>query len=177
MIPEMLETPRLRLRRLWQDDLPDWRGMHRDPRVMATLGGVWSDERSAAALDRMLADWAERGVGWWRIELRETGDFAGRGGLRYVEVEGTEEVEVGYALRPDHWGRGLATEVAVAAVQVAFRHLDRPDVVSFSREANHASRRVMEKAGLRFERQFVRHGEPHVLYRLRREAWAGPGGP
>ena len=76
------------------------------------------------------------------------------------------EVEVAYALRVESWGNGLATEMARAAVQVAFANLGLPDLVAFTLPTNVASRRVMEKAGFAFERDVVHADMPHVLYRL-----------
>jgi RimJ/RimL family protein N-acetyltransferase len=154
-----------------EPDLPDLCRMHRDKRVMATLAGVRSDEETAEFLRAQLAHWERYGFGWWTLREASSGTFVGRGGLRRVTVEGREEVEVGYALMLEYWERGLATELAGESARVAFEILDLPDIVSFTLPTNRASRRVMEKIGLRYERDVVHADLPHVLYRLSASTW------
>ncbi len=87
-----------------------------------------------------------------------------------MEIEGTREVEVAYAVVADRWGQEFATEMAEAAVDVALRILKLTSVVAFTLPSNKASRRVMEKIGFSYEREFVYADLPHVLYRLTAEA-------
>jgi RimJ/RimL family protein N-acetyltransferase len=168
---EELHTPRLLLVRMGAADLEDFCRMHRDPRVMATLGGIRSDDVTVAVFQRLVAHWEQHGFGWWTIRDLATGRFAGRGGLRHVIVGGREEVEIGYGLLPDFWGRGLATELATASAQSGFVTLGRQELVGFTLPTNLASRRVLEKAGFRYERDIVYAELPHVLYRLTATAW------
>ena len=86
---------------------------------------------------------------------------------RHVLVEGRDEVEVGYGFVPEYWGRGFATELARESVRVGFNELRLPNMVSFTLPTNLASRRVMEKAGFRYERDFIYANLTHVLYRQR----------
>ena len=72
-----------------------------------------------------------------------------------------------YALAREAWGKGFATEIAIAALDVAFRQLGLQDLVAFATPENVASRRVMEKVGFRYERDIVHQGERCVLYRRR----------
>ncbi len=94
-----------------------------------------------------------------------------RGGLTPARVNDREEVEVGYVVAAPRWGKGLGTEIARASVRVAFAELDLTEAVAFSRTTNHASQRVMEKAGLQREVEFEHVGLPHVLFRVRRTPW------
>jgi [ribosomal protein S5]-alanine N-acetyltransferase len=160
-----IRTARLLLRPLSSGDLEDFMRMHRNPRVMATLGGVRTEEEIQSFLGRLLADWDKHGFGWWSARDLATGRFAGRGGPRHVLVEGRDEVEVGYGFLPEFWGRGFATELARESVRVGFEELRLPNLVSFTRTTNLASRRVMEKAGFHYERDFIHASLPHVLYR------------
>ncbi len=82
-------------------------------------------------------------------------------------------MEVGYGLTAAFWGQGLATELAQEAVRVGFELLCLSELVSFTLPTNTRSRRVMAKAGFRYERDIEYAGLPHVLYRLRRHDWAG----
>ncbi len=120
-----------------------------------------------------LAHWERHAFGWWMLREPETGELVGRGGLRRLQVGGRQEIEIGYALLPGYWGRGLATEVARTSARVAFETLRCTQLVAFTTPSNHASRRVMEKAGLRYERDIVYAELPHVLYRLRATEWRG----
>jgi ribosomal-protein-alanine N-acetyltransferase len=106
----------------------------------------------------------------WLAFERETERFAGRGGLHRVEIDGRDEIEVGYSFLPDFWGRGLATELARESIRVAFAELHLPEIVCFTLTTNRASQRVMQKAGFRYERDLLYVDLPHVLYRLRPES-------
>jgi ribosomal-protein-alanine N-acetyltransferase len=74
-------------------------------------------------------------------------------------------VEVAWAIIPEFWGRGLATESARAALAAAFGPVALAEVIAYTRPDNLASRRVMEKAGFQFERAFVTQEVEQVLYR------------
>ena len=87
--------------------------------------------------------------------------------LRHLDVEGIDEVEVGYGFLPEAWGRGLATEVARACVRIGRDRLGLGSVVAVTRPDHAASQRVMSKAGLVYERDIVHAGLPHVLFRTR----------
>ena len=137
-----------------------------DPRVGATLGGA----ATAADVDAQIAwvtrVWAERGFGWYAFLDRGSGALVARGGPQATRVEGAEAVEVGWAVRADHWGKGLATELGAASVAHAFGPLGLSELVSFTLPGNRASRRVMEKLGFTYAGEIEHAGLPHVLYRL-----------
>ncbi len=115
-----------------------------------------------------LKQWEDNGFGYWMFYLKDTKEWIGRGGLRRVEVGGNIEVEVGYALMPEYWGQGIATEIAQTSVKIAFEILGLDNVVSFTSTTNIASQRVIEKAGFKYERNIIHAGSPHVLYRKKR---------
>ncbi len=137
---------------------------------MATLGGVRTPDATRSYLEAVIQHWEDHGFGFWIFYDKATGELVGRGGLRRLEIEGTPEVEVAYAVVSDRWGQGLATEMAEAAVAVAFGKLKLASVVAFTFSSNKASRRVMEKVGFSYERDIVYADLPHVLYRLTAEA-------
>jgi [ribosomal protein S5]-alanine N-acetyltransferase len=151
------------------EDFDDLSAMHQDPRVMFTLGGIRSAGQTRRYLQDNLAHWENHGYGLWMFRAKSDHRFIGRGGLRKVTVEGNTEIELAYAVMGEFWGKGLATEMATASLNVAFQHLDFREIVAFTMPTNHASRRVMEKVGLRYERDVVHAGLPHVLYRIKRE--------
>ena len=166
--PAKLETHRLLLTRVCPDDLDDLVRMYADLQVTATLGGVRTAEWVAEYLKRQMAHWEAHGFGYWTVRDRLTGKFAGRGGVRHAMIEGRPEIEVGYGLTTEFWGRGYATELAIESVRVGFADLRLSDLVCFTLTTNVASRRVMEKAGFRYERDMVYADLPHLLYRQRK---------
>ena len=116
-------------------------------------------------VEKSQAHWAAHGWGPWAFLNKETGGFVGRGGLRAVVLEGHETVEVGYALLPEFWGRGFATEMARESVRVAFAVLGLPELVAYTLETNFASQNVLRKAGFVFDKSITHAGLPHFLYR------------
>lgn len=159
-------TPRLTARNVQPEDLALLEQLHRDPQVMATLGGVRSAEESARFLREKMAHWDRYGFGYWIFRTSHSGEFVGRGGIQHVEVGGNAEIEVGYTVAAHFWGQGYATEMARALVTLATEQLGLRNLVCFTLTTNQASQRVMAKVGFQFEREIVHAGAPHVLYRL-----------
>ena len=163
---DAFQTARLIAERPRDEHLGELCRMHRDPRVMATLGGLRDDDETRQAHRRNLDHWEQHGFGLWVFRDRFDGGFAGRGGLRRVLVAGTLEVELAYAFMPEFWGRGLATEAAKAILTLALERSGLREIVGFTLPTNLASRRVLEKSGFRYERDVIHAGLPHVLYRI-----------
>jgi RimJ/RimL family protein N-acetyltransferase len=173
---ERLETNRMVLERVRAEHAEELFVLLRDPRIARTLfasGEPQSDAEMAENLLAKLDHWERYGFGMWILRDRRTGAAVGRGGLQHTFVAGCDEIEVGWAIAPERWGQGLATEMAHVAVAVAFDDLRLGEIVAFTLPTNTASRRVMEKSGFAFERQIVHAGLPHVLYRQSRSASAG----
>ena len=127
----------------------------------------------AGNLANKLEHWERHGFGMWLLRDRWTGAVVGRGGLQHTFVAGCDEIEVVWAIAPTRWGEGFATELARAAVGVAFDDLGLGEVVAFTLPTNVASRRVMEKSAFVYEREIVHAGLPHVLYRQAHRTDAG----
>ena len=158
-------TARLHAERLLPTHLPDLIRMHTDPLHMATLGGVRDDVWTMAYLERNLAHWATFGFGLWMLRLEPAGPVMGRGLLRHLDVDGTDEVEIGYSFEPAYWGRGFATEIAAASLSIGRDRFGFSTMVALTLPTNAASRHVLEKAGLQYDRDVLHAGLPHVLYR------------
>jgi ribosomal-protein-alanine N-acetyltransferase len=165
--PDALQTARLRLVRPTEFDYEDLARMHLDSRMMKTLGGLRDRERSRGDLQRMMAHWDAHGFGLYFVKDGKDARFLGRAGIKRVHVNGRDEVEIGWSIVADDWGRGLATEAGHRLLDVAFGDLGLPDLVSFTLPHNLASRRVMEKLRMTYERDGTYAGLPHVFYRLR----------
>lgn len=170
----MLEitTDRLVLRPLSLDDIEWFAAMRGDEDIMRYIGKVGAVPRAIAEerLDRHLACWAERGLGIFGVRERGRASAVGWAGLQ--PMDGTDEIEVGYAFGKDAWGRGYATETARAIVRWGFETLGLERIVAVAYAENTGSRRVMDKLGMRYEG--VRHiyGTDSVYYSLTPDAFA-----
>lgn len=173
----MRSTERLRLRAWRPEDREPFAALNADPVVMEHFVAPLDRGESDAMVDRIEADFAERGWGLWAAERLDTGAFIGFIGLSVpgFEADFTPCVEVGWRLAKEHWGQGLAPEGAREAVRFGFDDLGLEEIVSFTYVGNESSRRVMEKIGMRFDREFDHPRVPeghrirrHVLYTLRR---------
>ena len=170
-LQERFRTPRLLLTRIGPDDLDDMLGMYREAQVARALGGTRPESELAAVVDKLVKQWDKHGFGWWVVRDPATSRFIGRGGLRQVKIDSAVEVEVGYALLPQFWNQGFATELARVSVAQGFVRLGLSDIVSLALPTNRGSQRVMEKSGMRYERYVAHAGMQHVLYRLTAASW------
>lgn len=164
--PNEFATDRMNAERLRLDHLEELVEMHRDERIMATLGGPRPFEETEKFLQTNLDHWRRNRFGLWIFRRSADGLLVGRAGLRRVRVGGSDEVEIAYVLKSEMWGCGLATEISRSLISIGFIDLDLSTLVAFTLPDNLPSIRVMEKAGLRFERAVVHRGRPHVLYRI-----------
>ena len=158
---------RLELRPIDAHDGPVLRELVGHPEVWAWIArkgdrAPVAEAQCDAWARRDAAHWELHGFGKWLV--LEHGAPVGRGGLSITFVEGRPEVELGWAVARPEWGRGIATRIAHEALTEASR-LGLRGVVAFTRPENAASLRVIEKAGLRFERELEHGGWPHVLFR------------
>lgn len=104
----------------------------------------------------------------WAVILREGQQFVGDCGLIVQEVDGVEELEVGYHFNRNFWGLGLATEAARGCMEYAFHHLNRRRIISMIRPENISSRRVAERNGLKIEKELFWRGYQHYVYSIER---------
>ena len=147
-----LETERLIIRN-WQAD--DWRllrPMSLDPEVTRYIGHYqpWSEEETRQFVASRMADYEQYGRTMWPLILKETGAFIGYCGfLRRVYGEYEGEIEIGYALAKDAWGRGLAAEAGARILQYGFETLGFERIIASARPENDRSVRVMAKMGMR----------------------------
>ncbi len=173
----VLTTDRLTLRG-WRDgDRAAFHEVNSDPLVMATIGPVMTRAQSDAFMNRITHHFAEHGYGVWCVE------FEGRvlGYTGFMVPWFRDGVEIGWRIRSDHWGRGIAPEAARECLRHGFEDLGFDEVISFTAVTNTKSRRVMSKIGLRYDpdSDFDHPSvpaenplQPHVLYRLTKDDWA-----
>jgi RimJ/RimL family protein N-acetyltransferase len=166
---EHVHTPRMVAERLRPEHRRELAPLLQDPRVAEWLwphGGPTEQDMIGMA-DQKARHWERYGFGLWL--LRDIADDAvvGWGGLQWTYVADLDEVEVAWAISPERWRQGLATELARASISAAFGPLGLNEIIAFTLPHNVASRRVMEKTGFVYERDIVHALLPHVLYRRR----------
>jgi RimJ/RimL family protein N-acetyltransferase len=148
----VIETPRLILRAFREDDRAPFAAINGDPRVNAWLGGPIGRDQSDATLDRINAQIAVDGFGFWAAERKADGRLVGMIGLRRnVGPPAPTAVELGWRLSPDAQGEGLATEGAQAALHWGFANLALDEILAWTAATNVKSQAVMRRIGMRHD--------------------------
>jgi|SRR5436190_2896463 len=143
-----LETGRLILRMWRENDFEPYARICADPEVMRYLnkeGKPLSRLQSWQHLAFLIGHWHLRGYGHWAVEEKSSGNLVGRIGFLYPAE--WPDLEIGWTLGREYWGKGYATEGASRALEYAFNDLDRAHVVSLIRPGNEGSIKVAERLG------------------------------
>ncbi|MBT0961546.1 GNAT family N-acetyltransferase [Denitromonas sp. IR12] len=174
------ETPRLRLRQWQESDRAPFAALNADPEVMAHFPSPLSRAGSDALAERCESLIAERGWGFWAVELKASGAFIGFVGLHVpmVILPFSPCVEIGWRLALPHWGQGYAGEAAEGVLAVGFGRLALAEIVSFTALGNARSRALMKRLGMRQAGQFMHPSVPvgsplraHCWYHLSAQVW------
>ena len=139
-------------------------------------GNVLTAEQSDAQANQHQVHIMKHGFGFWAVEVPGVASFIGFVGLKHVTIKAafTPAIEAGWRLARDQWGQGYAKEAARAALAHGFGALALTEIVAYAVAGNMASRRVMERIGMRhdprddFDFPGIAEGDPlrrHVLYR------------
>lgn len=178
----MIKTKRLILRPWQETDLEPFASLNADPRVMEFFPSVLSREESDQLAMRIQITIKENGWGLWAVSVPEVAEFIGFIGLAAPTFSAhfTPAVEVGWRLAYPFWGKGYATEGALACLKYGFERLNLEEIVSFTAMQNMRSRAVMERIGMHYDLKDVfdhpklpeNHWlKKHVLYRLEAQEW------
>ena len=168
-----VETERLVLRPFRESDLDAFGAMLRSPEVRTSFHnhGEIPDDRVFEQMEMWLGQWELRGTGQWALESKDTGEFVGRAGSHWPLRPGWPGIELGWALHPDHWGKGYATEAGAAARDYVFAHHDVDEIYSLILEENTHSQAVARRLGFtEWELRTMTHFPelPHMIWRLTR---------
>lgn len=166
----IITTKRLVLRPLVPADAEDYAAMRYHPEVAKWLPAASGDPVVAArtSIDRFAAAWQTERHSPWGVFLE--GRLVGHGGLNHVPEFG--ETEVLWALHPDAWGRGYATEVAQAALAYGFETLGLKLIFAITLPTNLASQAVMKRIGLTYRKRVTYKGISDVVwYDIARDSW------
>ncbi|MGA8540421.1 MAG: GNAT family N-acetyltransferase [Terriglobales bacterium] len=166
---KILETSRLRLREFIRSDADALALILSDPETMRYYPAPYDRAGVEQWIERNRQRYQNDSVGLWAMELKKTREMIGDSGIILQQVEGERFCEIGYHLRRDFWGQGLATEAAIACRDWAFAHLNTERLISLIRPENVASRRVAERAGMTLWKEVTWRGIPHYVYSIQRE--------
>jgi RimJ/RimL family protein N-acetyltransferase len=167
--PHSIETQRMRLSRWQPSDGVAFRSIAQDPRVMRYVnnGEPWSDAKVRDFIARQMRHIASNGFCFWKIQRKPDGRLIGLCGLQALRLGSQWDVEIGWWLTPPNWGRGLASEAAGAVMSEAVKIVNADRIVAIAIPENYASRRIMSKIGMRYERNVRHRGFDVVLYGTR----------
>ncbi len=161
----VLQTGRMTLRRLTPADAPFIRELVNEPSWIRFIGdrGVRTDEDARAYLAKgPIAMYERYGFGLWMCESRATREPLGICGL--IKRDNLEDVDIGFAFLPRHWGQGFAHESAEAVLDYGRQVLELDRIVAITSPDNASSIRLLGKLGLKLERTFEMGGMPTQLF-------------
>ena len=168
----VLETSRLILRPFRDEDVGLLAQLMANPDFMRFSLGPKTREQTAAFLENVIALERAGLPSAFGVVVRSSGALVGYCGFLHQEVDGKKEIEIGYRLHPDYWNKGFATEAARAVRDYAFGELQLPRVVSLIHPDNVASRRVVEKIGMKPEKETIFRGFKTIVFAISRQQWA-----
>lgn len=173
-MPE-IETARLQLRQYTLDDLDNLAAILSNPEVTKySPRGVIPQDKvkqvTGEILEFFSQHWEKHSFGVWAVIHKQTSRLIGHCGLSFLP-NSLEEVEVLYRFDQSYWNQGIATEATKASLRYGFEEVKLDSIVAITAPEHLASRRVMEKAGLKYEKDAHLYDLDVVYYTLAREAW------
>lgn len=168
----ILDTERLMLRGLTQEDYGALAQILQDETTMFAYEHGFSDEETQTWLDRQIERYRENDFGIWAVELRASGEMIGQCGLSWQQYEDRQVLEIGYLFQRTYWKQGYAIEAARACKRYAFESLGSNEVYSIIRENNLASMNVAIRNGMLVRGRFIKHyygmDMPHYAFCITR---------
>ncbi len=171
-----LETNRLIMRPFEETDAEGLFLLDSNPEVMKYVGGVVSTEieQSQQMIEFIQNQYKENGVGRLAVIEKSSNILIGWSGLKYLtkEINGMKNVyELGYRFLPEYWGKGYATETAIAALNYAFNEIKTDVVYAMAVTENAGSNRVLQKLGFEELGTFLDDGDLCYWYKLEKEKY------
>lgn len=169
-----IETERLILREMTEDDLPALSKILQDKEVMYAYEHAFPAAEVREWLDRQMRRYQEydHKSGLWAAVLKETNEMIGQCGLTLQDYRDKLVPEIGYLFRKEFWHRGYATEAAMACKCYAFGTLNRDEVFSIIRDTNIASQKVARRVGMTVKDRIVKHyyhmDMPHLVFSVQK---------
>ncbi len=169
-----VETDRLILRELLPSDDKGMFELDSDKEVHQFLGNkpIENIEESRKIIEFVRQQYITNGIGRWAMIEKSTNNFMGWTGLKLVKEtlnNHTNYYDLGYRLIKKYWGKGFATESAKASLEYGFTILQLTEIYGSADQNNLASRKVLEKAGLRYIETYDYDGRPTDWFKITRQ--------
>lgn len=168
----ILETQRLYLREMTQNDFESLCRILQDEKVMYAYEGAFHDSEVQEWLDRQIERYKKWNFGLWAVILKESGEMIGQCGLTMQPWKDREVLEIGYLFQRRFWNQGYAIESAEACKKYAFEGLDADEVCSIIRDTNIQSQKVAIRNGMTRQDSWTKHYKgmdmPHYRYAVRK---------
>ena len=171
-----IETERVILREILPTDENGLLDLDRNPKVHTYLGNNPVDNiyQIREVIKKIRQQYIDNGIGRWAIINKETNDFIGWTGLKFVTETTNNHInfyDLGYRLIEKYWGKGIATETTKAILNYAFEKLKLTEIYSMCDLGNVGSKNVLEKTGLKFIETFDLDGIKHNWFRITKNEW------
>jgi len=161
----IIETDRLLLREFELSDAPEMFLLNSDHEVIKYTGDVpFKNIEEAEQLILNYEQYSKYGFGRWTVLNKSTGAYLGWCGLKFLDD--LQETDIGYRFHKKYWGRGYATESAAACLKYGLEKLQLKKIIGRAMKENYASIKVMEKTGMKFERNELMHEGAGVIYSI-----------
>ncbi len=169
----LIETDRLFIRKITLDDCRELFELHSDFEVQKYTGEPAVESMNAvkdSIQKNTLKDYKKYGYGRWALILKDTSQFIGWAGLKYLPE--FQKVDLGYRLKQVHWGKGYATEASKAIVEYGFNTLSLKEIIAIAVPEHNASIRVMEKVGMNYDKHapYEEGEEDAIWYKIQKSA-------
>ncbi len=167
----IFESERLLYRELLPSDADALFRLDSNPDVMRYVGipPLTHLDQTREMIASIRQQYLDHGIGRWGVIVKETGEFIGWAGLKYIaELNGCKDnYDLGYRFVPEHWGQGYATEAARAFIDFGFQEMKLDRISAYLDVENAASQRVLEKCGMQFVNRFMDDGDLCAWYEIR----------
>lgn len=170
-----IETKRLLLRDFEELDVEGIFKLDSDPAVHEFLGNKPIKTRVEAEeiVKYIKNQYKNHGIGRWAIIDKKTQDFIGWSGLKYEQVvrEEFNYYDLGYRLRKEYWGKGIATETAIVSLKYGFEKLNLEEIGAAANIHHTASNKILKKVGFQFIETFEFDNDAHNWYKIKKSDW------
>lgn len=165
----IIETPRLLLRKKVVEDAAFFFELNSDPLVTQYTGdGAFENLKEAEEIVKyVIAQYDKNGYGRWLVANKETGESLGWCGLKFHDD--TQETDIGYRFMQKYWGKGYATEAALACIDYGFKVLKLDRIYGQAMKENIASINVLKKIGMTYFDEDLCAGHESYIYELKKE--------
>lgn len=164
------------MRDLMDEDVHGMFAMDSDAAVHTFLGNepISTLEEAKKMIDSIKQQYVDNGIGRWAVAEKNTGDFIGWSGFKLItDVIGGKSnyYDLGYRFIKKYWGKGYATETAVASLNHGFTQLDCNEICGMADVDHIASNAILQKIGLVKRNEFPYEGTLHNFYSLKKAEW------